>query len=137
MVIQGVRPKMPSNASALGISDGLWRLLVRCWDADRTKRPPINEVLQHLSQEDVLRVVFPPSKLPQALSCDSVLESMTHRYGSSSYFSVTSSCAYSSVADVFHTAARTDPPTEGNLVLGPPLFADPLPRQNTHLSRCL
>jgi hypothetical protein len=109
-VIQGDRPAMPSNANALGISDGLRQLLVRCWNADWTKRPRINEVLQHLSQEDALGVVFPPSKPPRPPSCESVIETGTHRYDATGRSNSVYSDAYPSEADIFVTA---ETPTEG------------------------
>ena len=73
---------MPSNASDLGISNDLWELLVRCWNDDRTKRPQIKEVLQHLSQGPAQESIFPPPKPPRVPSRESTLESGTQRYGS-------------------------------------------------------
>ena len=41
----GVRPEKPANADAIGISDSLWKLMQRCWEGDRTRRPRIQEVV--------------------------------------------------------------------------------------------
>jgi hypothetical protein len=111
-VIQGERPVIPANASEVGISEGLWRLLAKCWNDNYTSRPLINEILQHLSQEPALGLIFPHSNLPQAPSCESVFVSTTQNYGDSSCFVLVSSRAYLSIADIFVTAnAHTS--TEG------------------------
>ena len=85
-VIQGERPEIPTNASDVGISEGLWQLLVKCWNHNYTKRPHINEILQHLPQEPAMRLIFPPSNLPQEPNCESVFVSATQKYGNSSCF---------------------------------------------------
>lgn len=85
-VIQGERPAMPANASDFGISDGLSQLLAKCWSEDISKRPHINEVLQHLTQEPALGLIFSPSNLPLAPSFESIYESGTHEYGNGSRF---------------------------------------------------
>ena len=103
-VIQGERPAIPVNASEVGISEGLWKLLVKCWNHNYTERPQINEILQHLSQDPALELSFPPSNLPRAPSCESVFVSATQKYGNSSYFILVSSHAYLSLADIFVTA---------------------------------
>lgn len=108
-VIQGERPGMPCNAEELGISHDLWQLLVRCWHAESTRRPPIEEVLQHLSNGPAREMVFPPSKIPSAPSCESVFESDTHKYGNGSQFTLPSLCAYSCTGEVFVTANPLTP----------------------------
>lgn len=113
--IQGDHPAMPSNASAVGISGGLWGLLVRCWDTDWTKRPRINEVLQLLSQEDALGVIFPHSKLPQPPGCESVMETRTHRSGATGRSNPVYSGAYPFIVETFMGTVKTS--TEGTLEL--------------------
>jgi len=108
-VIQGERPAMPTNASGSGISDRLWGLLAKCWNEDPSKRPRIDEILQHLSQEPALRLTFPPSKFPLTPSLESVYESGTHKYGNGSWFEPVSWRAYSSIADIFVTASMRTP----------------------------
>lgn len=44
-VSSGVRPEKPANAEAIGISDSLWKLIQKCWDGERTRRPQIQEVV--------------------------------------------------------------------------------------------
>ena len=117
-VIQGERPTIPANASEIGISEGLWQLLVRCWNHNYTGRPQINEIFQHLSQDPALGLIFSPSNLPRAAS-ESVFVSATQRYGNSSCFMLVSSCTYSSIAGVFVTA-NAYTPTEG--MFGPILW---------------
>lgn len=113
-VIQGERPTMPNNARDLGISDGLWQLLARCWNADWTKRPQINDIFQHLCQDPARGLTFPPSGSLQTPSYESILESGTHKYGNGLLFKLVRSHAYPSVDDMFITApAQT--PIEGML----------------------
>ena len=40
-----VRPEEPANAEAIRIFDSLWKLLQKCWDDERTRRPRIQEVV--------------------------------------------------------------------------------------------
>jgi hypothetical protein len=111
-VIQGERPVIPANASEVGISEGLWQLLVKCWNHSCTERPEINEILQHLSQEPALGLIFPHLNLPLAPSCESIFVSATQKYGNSLCFVLVSSRAYSSIADMFVTASVSTP-TDG------------------------
>jgi len=111
-VIQGERPTIPANASEVGISEDLWKLLVKCWNHNYLERPKINEVLRHLSRDPALGLVFPHCNLPRAPSCESIFVSATQKYGNSSWFMLVPSCAYSSIADIFVTAS-VDTPTEG------------------------
>ena len=48
--VQGVRPDKPWNASAIGLSDPLWRFVQRCWDGDVKLRPKVGEVVVHLEE---------------------------------------------------------------------------------------
>ena len=108
-VIQGERPTKPPNANEIGISDGLWQLLTRCWDADYTKRPLIGEIFEQLCQEPARGRIFPPSRHPQIPSYESILDSGTQKYGNGSEFKLARSHAYSSTADIFVTAAAQTP----------------------------
>ena len=44
-VKDGVRPPRPTHR---GLTDELWELIERCWDADPRKRPEISAVLKTL-----------------------------------------------------------------------------------------
>ena len=79
-VIQGERPPMPANHKALGISDELWELLSRCWHADATQRPPINEMFQHLCNDPAQELIFPPSPTHLPPNHESAV-SNTQKYG--------------------------------------------------------
>ena len=48
-ILEGVRPKKPDSAAAPGFTDGLWRIVERCWEADRGLRPDVETVLSHLT----------------------------------------------------------------------------------------
>ena len=50
VVIQGLRPQKPGNASAIGFSDLLWSLVQRCWDGDMKLRPRVAEVAARLGE---------------------------------------------------------------------------------------
>ena len=41
----GVRPDLPANAEAIGISDSLWKLIRKCWDGENRRRPRVQEVV--------------------------------------------------------------------------------------------
>jgi len=82
-VLDGGRPTKPTNASDVGISDGLWQLLARCWNADDTKRPQVNEIFQHLCQEPGRQSIFPPSGNPPAPSYEDTSISATDKHGNS------------------------------------------------------
>ena len=112
IVIRGDRPAMPTNAGDIGISDALWKLLIECWNPNYNKRPGVERVLQHISQEPALELVFPPSNTPQVPSCESVSASNTQKFGDSPSFGLKFPRAYSSVGDIFVTA-NVYPPTEG------------------------
>lgn len=110
-VIQGERPAMPTNAKELGISDELWQLLGRCWHADPRRRPPINEILQHLNNNPAKALAFPPSLISPALGYESAV-SNTQKYGNTSWFELVYWCTYSWTGDMFVTASMHTP-TEG------------------------
>lgn len=116
-VLQGSRPMKPTNASDLGISDGLWELLTRCWNADDTKRPQVNEILKRLSQESTLWLIFPPSRLPSAPSYESTFLSMTQQYGNNPWFKLACLRAHPLPDDIFPspTTSTAQGPTEGML----------------------
>ena len=44
LVENGGRPDKPVNAEDIGISDPLWELVRSCWDGDKMRRPPIQEI---------------------------------------------------------------------------------------------
>ena len=87
-VIHGDRPVKPTDAGEVGISDVLWQLLVKCWNHDYTKRPQIDEILQHLSQEPTLGSTFPPSNLPGGPSYETISVSATQKYGIGSRYQI-------------------------------------------------
>ena len=82
-VIQGERPQRPGKDS--GISNELWQLLNRCWSANCAERPQIVEILQRLCVEPARGLIFPPSKVAPAPSCESEFPSATQRYGKDSW----------------------------------------------------
>ena len=45
-VSRGVRPEMPRNAQAVGLTDDVWTLLESCWQQDPQKRPSMEEVVR-------------------------------------------------------------------------------------------
>ncbi|KAI0727669.1 kinase-like domain-containing protein [Fomitopsis betulina] len=48
--LRGVRPRRHSGPVALqwGLTDEVWKLIEHCWSQDWRKRPPVEEVLEHL-----------------------------------------------------------------------------------------
>jgi len=61
-VSSGFRPDKPANAEAIGISESLWKLIQKCWDNERTKRPQIQEVVGGVADSAAnWHVLTPPS----------------------------------------------------------------------------
>ena len=50
LVVEGLRPKEPENASAIGFSDSLWNFVQRCWDANMELRPQVADLVAHLGR---------------------------------------------------------------------------------------
>ena len=46
-VLAGTRPTKPENASQLGLSDGVCKLLEDCWQTGREPRPSVKNILGH------------------------------------------------------------------------------------------
>ena len=55
-ITRGTRPKKPEDAAAFGITDGLWKMLERCWSANKDARPTLEAVLSCLRLHQVRRV---------------------------------------------------------------------------------
>jgi len=61
-ISSGFRPTKPENAEAIGISESLWKLIQKCWDGERTRRPQIQEVVEGVADAAAnWHVVIPPS----------------------------------------------------------------------------
>ena len=48
-ILNGVRPRKPHSARNLGFTDGLWKIMERCWIADRDARPDVKAILSQLN----------------------------------------------------------------------------------------
>lgn len=48
-ILKGERPRKPRSAANLGFTDGLWKVMERCWIADRDARPDVGAVLSQLN----------------------------------------------------------------------------------------
>ena len=48
--MEGLRPKEPENASAIGFSDLLWDFVQRCWHENMELRPQVADLVAHLWQ---------------------------------------------------------------------------------------
>ena len=116
-VLQGHRPTKPINASDVGISEGLWSFLARCWNINDAKRPRVNEIYEQLCKEPARGWNFPPSKFVRAPSRESILVSGTHHHGNYSWFELASSRVYPSPDEIFRSAVSeiVQTPTEGML----------------------
>ena len=61
-VATGVRPGKPVDAETIGISDSLWKLIQKCWDGEKTRRPQIQEVVAGIGDAaDNWHADMPPS----------------------------------------------------------------------------
>ena len=50
MVVEGLRPKEPENASAIGFSNSLWDFVQRCWSGNMELRPQVVDLVVHLGR---------------------------------------------------------------------------------------
>ena len=48
MVMKGKRPPKPADASKLGLSSATWKLVEKCWNKKRDKRPEIQYIALRL-----------------------------------------------------------------------------------------
>lgn len=48
-ILDGVRPRKPCSATKFGFTDGLWKVMERCWMAEREARPDLKTVLSQLN----------------------------------------------------------------------------------------
>jgi hypothetical protein len=49
-VVDGLRPRKPENAAAIGFSDSLWYFVERCWHGNMKPRPKVAEVVSQLDR---------------------------------------------------------------------------------------
>ena len=85
-VIRGDRPVFPANAEGLGITDELRGLLSRCWLAECTNRPRIDEILHDLSENPAREITFPPSKISRVPNDESFSEPEKQKPGNEAWF---------------------------------------------------
>ena len=64
-VAAGGKPSKPANAPELGLSDKVWKLLEDCWQAQRTLRPSIKDVLGVIkAAASVCDTLYPVGGIP-------------------------------------------------------------------------
>ena len=58
----GSRPPKPEDAETIGISEPLWKLIQKCWEGDKARRPQIQEVVDGVTSAAAnWDVLTPPS----------------------------------------------------------------------------
>ena len=63
-VSSGFRPEKPADAEAIGISDSLWKLIQKCWDGEKARRPQVQEVVTRVGDTAASwRTEVPPSAM--------------------------------------------------------------------------
>ncbi|KAF9647913.1 kinase-like protein [Thelephora ganbajun] len=60
LVLNGMRPRKPENASAIGFSDSLWDFVHLRWDGDSQRRPMVAEVVARLGEASTSWHTFMP-----------------------------------------------------------------------------
>lgn len=61
-ISSGLRPDKPEDAETIGISESLWKLIQKCWDGEKTRRPRIQEVVEGVADAAAnWHVLAPPS----------------------------------------------------------------------------
>ena len=48
-ILDGVRPRKPHLAITLGFTDGLWKIMERCWMVERDARPDVKAIISQLN----------------------------------------------------------------------------------------
>lgn len=48
MVMKGKRPPKPVDASNMGLSSAMWKLVGECWNKKRDKRPKMQDIASRL-----------------------------------------------------------------------------------------
>ena len=59
-VIEGEWPERPQGAEEVWFTDGLWKMLERCWSSQPKDRPTITTVLEYLEQGSTTWHPLPP-----------------------------------------------------------------------------
>lgn len=59
-VLEGERPIKPVNATELGLSDEVWKLLEDCWQPQRALRPSVKDVLDRVRGAALVYGTLPP-----------------------------------------------------------------------------
>lgn len=59
-VMKGRRPSKPENAEGIGFGKGTWKLVERCWEEDRERRPTVDDVSKHFKRVARTSEVVPP-----------------------------------------------------------------------------
>ena len=65
-VSRGERPGRPQGEEGVWFTDGIWRMLERCWTAKRDDRPRIEDVLWCLEEASRVWMTNPPTTNPPA-----------------------------------------------------------------------
>ena len=69
LVVEGLRPKEPEDASAIGFSNSLWDFVQRCWSGNVKLRPQVADVVTCLRQAaEEWNGLMPPSALAESVS---------------------------------------------------------------------
>jgi len=67
-VLKGERPKRPSQATGIGLSDTIWEVMERCWQPDHHERPAVTTVADALEKaKDVAGKLEAPQQWPLAV----------------------------------------------------------------------
>ena len=59
-VMEGRRPIKPENAEDIGFGRGTWKLVERCWDENRDRRPTVEGISKHFKRVARTSQVVPP-----------------------------------------------------------------------------
>ena len=80
MVMKGKRPPKPADASRLGLTSAMWKLVQDCWNKRRDKRPEIQYIASRLRSEGPLEAIPKRFNEPEPVSGirDAVVEDPLH-----------------------------------------------------------
>lgn len=67
-ILDGMRPEKPENTEDIGFGRGIWEMVEKCWNQDRTRRPDTGDLRRRLTLAASWSSPVPPGRtiaLPQ------------------------------------------------------------------------
>ena len=69
-IIKGERPNKPENTQDTGFGGGTWKLVEKCWNGNRDKRPTVEDICNHFRHVARTSTVLPPGSIKLVREAD-------------------------------------------------------------------